>query len=162
MAQPGGFPDEIVVRFGGSPDAHVAAVLAGSADLAEDCPRGVAGRAGALQTQHASQLELNPGGVTHLLVLNTRVPPFDDVRVRRALNFAIDRERLRDITVGRGLGELTARSCLRASTATGGTAPTRRAERERSLARPTWRGRGGSYAPRALPARPSRSGCPSG
>ena len=33
-AQPSGFPDVIVERFGGSPDAHVAAVLRGSADLA--------------------------------------------------------------------------------------------------------------------------------
>ena len=42
-----------------------------------------------------------------MLVLNTRLPPFDDVRVRRALNYAVDRERLRDTTIGEGLGQPT-------------------------------------------------------
>ena len=60
-----------------------------------------------LRTQHPSQLEVNPWDVTWFLALNTRVAPFDDVRVRRALNFAVDRERLRDLTVGQGLGRLT-------------------------------------------------------
>jgi peptide/nickel transport system substrate-binding protein len=38
--------------------------------------------------------------------LNTRVPPFDDVRVRRALNYATDRQRLVDL-----VGELGAPTC---------------------------------------------------
>ena len=39
IAQPRGFPDEIVERFGGTPDAHVKAVLRGTADIAEDASR---------------------------------------------------------------------------------------------------------------------------
>ena len=44
-AQPSGFPDEIVERVQGSADAHVAAVLRGSADLASGETAPVAGRA---------------------------------------------------------------------------------------------------------------------
>ena len=58
-----------------------------------------------VRTQHASQLEINPWVITYFLALNTRLPPFDDVRVRRALNFAVDRARLRDLTFGPGLGQ---------------------------------------------------------
>ena len=44
-----------------------------------------------LLTQHAGQTHVEPRLVTAYLMLNTRSPPFDDVRVRRALNHAIDR-----------------------------------------------------------------------
>ena len=35
------------------------------------------------------------------------MPPFNSLDARRALNFAIDRERLRDLALGQGLGHLT-------------------------------------------------------
>jgi peptide/nickel transport system substrate-binding protein len=44
-----------------------------------------------LQTRYASQLHLNPMPATYFIILNTTLPPFDDVRVRRALNYAVDR-----------------------------------------------------------------------
>ena len=47
-----------------------------------------------VQTRFASQLHVNPNDVTILMRLNTRVAPFNDVRVRRALNYAIDRAEL--------------------------------------------------------------------
>jgi peptide/nickel transport system substrate-binding protein len=108
-AQPSGFPDTIVERFQGSPDAHVAAVLRGSADLAIDLSvaKPSAAILESVRTQHPSQLEDNPWISTWLLVMNARVAPFNDVRVRRALNFAVDRKRLRDLTLGQGLGPIT-------------------------------------------------------
>jgi YVTN family beta-propeller protein len=103
-AQPSGFPDTIVERFQTSPD--VEAVLGGKADIA-DVVRPSASALAALRREHASQVQMNPWDLTWFLVLNTRRAPFDDVRVRRALNYAIDRRRLTDLTLGRGLGRLT-------------------------------------------------------
>jgi peptide/nickel transport system substrate-binding protein len=44
-----------------------------------------------LLTQQAAQTHVEPRPGDVALFLNTRVPPFDDKRVRRALNFAVDR-----------------------------------------------------------------------
>ena len=109
-AQPRGFPDEIVERVEASANAHIETVVNGTADVAS-----VAWNSGtpsaavmaSVRTQHAGQLRLNPSKITWYLSLNTRVPPFDSVAARRALNFAIDRRRLLDLTVGRELGRVT-------------------------------------------------------
>jgi peptide/nickel transport system substrate-binding protein len=47
-----------------------------------------------VQTRFAGQLNTNPNDVTIQLVLNTTVPPFNDLRVRRAVSYAIDRQEL--------------------------------------------------------------------
>jgi peptide/nickel transport system substrate-binding protein len=109
-AQPSGFPDEIVERVTGSTDAHILAAARGSADVASvglNSKPLSPGVLGFVRTQHASQLELNPWDITWYLALNTRIPPFDSLAARKALNFAVDRARLRDLTVGRGLGSVT-------------------------------------------------------
>jgi peptide/nickel transport system substrate-binding protein len=59
-----------------------------------------------LRTQHAGNLELYPWDITYFLALNTRIPPFDNVRARRALNFAVDRARLLDLAFGQGIGQV--------------------------------------------------------
>ena len=88
-AQPDGYPDQISFEHVASQAAELTAVERGSADLPNDGvpPASV----GELKTQFASQLYINPAFFTEALILNTRVAPFNDVRVRRALNYAIDR-----------------------------------------------------------------------
>lgn len=88
-AQPAGNPDEIVWRFGLSPAQEVRAVAQGHADWSADPIPGrmLAG----LRARYPSRLHSYPTNDTEWLQFNTNLPPFDNVRVRRALNFAIDR-----------------------------------------------------------------------
>jgi YVTN family beta-propeller protein len=44
-----------------------------------------------LRTRHGAQLHFYPRPATYFMFMNTRVAPFDDLRVRRALNYAVDR-----------------------------------------------------------------------
>jgi YVTN family beta-propeller protein len=106
-AQPSGFPGVIVEGLRGSPDAHVSAVVRGSADLASNLNGLSASVLASLHTQHASLLEVNPAASTWFLSLTTRIAPFDDVRARQAMNLAIDREHLKDLALGAGLGQVT-------------------------------------------------------
>jgi ABC-type transport system substrate-binding protein/DNA-binding SARP family transcriptional activator/streptogramin lyase len=88
-AQPDGNPDDIVVRFGLSHAAEARAVEKGRADYSTDpIPRGM------LTTFKARfPARLHPATIptTAFYAFNSRLPPFDDMRVRRALNLAIDR-----------------------------------------------------------------------
>jgi peptide/nickel transport system substrate-binding protein len=88
-ARPDGYPDQIVWRIGGSVEADVTAVERGTADYTIDPPP--PDRLHEVATRFASQLNVNPNPVVDTLALNTRVAPFNDVRVRRALNYAVDR-----------------------------------------------------------------------
>jgi peptide/nickel transport system substrate-binding protein len=106
-AQPSGFPDVIVEHFKGSAAADVSAVLRGAADLASNLGALSPALLASLRTQHASSLQVNPSLETYFLALNTRVAPFDDVRVRQALNFAVNRARLRDVTTDPLVGQVT-------------------------------------------------------
>jgi YVTN family beta-propeller protein len=92
-ARPDGFPDEIEFRLRLSTgtavtERAVTAVERGQVDVALGVP---AERLQEVKTRYASQLHLDPLVATHFIFLNTTLPPFDDVRVRRALNYAVDR-----------------------------------------------------------------------
>jgi peptide/nickel transport system substrate-binding protein len=88
VAQPSGFPDEIVIRFVASEDrGRVAAVGAGRADLTSTDPLVV-------PPTLRPQVRRHPLPFMFGLLLNTTKPPLDDVRVRRAINFAIDRNKV--------------------------------------------------------------------
>jgi YVTN family beta-propeller protein len=88
-AQPDGYPDRIELRLDVPESRHVDAILRGQADTVPDTvpPQ----RLRELLTQHAAQTHVEPRPGIVALFLNTRAPPFDDKRVRRALNFAVDR-----------------------------------------------------------------------
>ena len=96
-AQPEGFPDQIVERFGYTAKTAVEAVERGTADITSDDTANqpwAPSLASMLQTRYSSQLHSAPIPGTVALWLNTRLPPFNDVRVRQALNDAVDRNRL--------------------------------------------------------------------
>jgi peptide/nickel transport system substrate-binding protein len=94
-AQPDGNPDEIVMRYGLTAAEETREVEAGKGDwtggAAEPIPAALQRE---LMTRFPAQLHYLPFAETDFLRLNTTQPPFNDVRVRKALNFAIDRAAL--------------------------------------------------------------------
>ncbi|HEY7280908.1 MAG TPA: ABC transporter substrate-binding protein [Actinomycetota bacterium] len=103
-ARPDGFADRIVWRLGSDPDRMADEVTHGRADLLFTLPS--SDRIAELARDDARRLYLTPSAATFFLSFDTRSPPFDDVRVRRALNFAIDRNQ-----VQRLVGPQTRVSC---------------------------------------------------
>ena len=77
------------MRSGITPEQEVRAIQEGRADwMAEPVPASLLPR---VARRFAGQLHTNSTTETDFFQLNTSLPPFDDVRVRRALNLAIDR-----------------------------------------------------------------------
>jgi peptide/nickel transport system substrate-binding protein len=72
----------------------VTAVEQGYADYTPDLSELPARSLHDVQTHSPSLLQENLADETLLLGLNTRAAPFNDLRVRRALNYAVDRARL--------------------------------------------------------------------
>jgi YVTN family beta-propeller protein len=91
-AQPDGNPDTVVWRVLPSLAEAVDAIAQGRADwmLGLIPP----GRLHRLRLSHPAQLHGSPALGVLFAPLNSHVAPFDDVRVRRALNYAIDRGRI--------------------------------------------------------------------
>jgi peptide/nickel transport system substrate-binding protein len=88
-AQPTGNPDSIVWRTAPTAQAAVTAIEQGRADwLFGQVP---AAQYRQLELQDPAQLHSNPQFAVEFLPLNTHLAPFNDVRVRQALNYAIDR-----------------------------------------------------------------------
>jgi YVTN family beta-propeller protein len=92
-AKPDGYVNEITVRLGYKQTRAVRAVEQGSADYVFGAvSHDPKTELDTLFTRYAGQVRSNAQAATLFFFLNTRVPPFDDVRVRRALNYAVDRE----------------------------------------------------------------------
>ena len=92
-ARPDGYPDRIVFQAHrratrpGSPTSNKAPPTTCSTGCRQD-------RLAEVQTRFASRLYITPTSGTTALILNTRMAPFTDVRVRRAINYAIDRAKI--------------------------------------------------------------------
>ena len=88
-AQPQGYSDSIVESFGLTVEAAVTAVENGQADWIFDPPP--ADRLNEIGTKYAAQVHVNPLTAMYYLAMNTRLAPFDNLKVRQAINFAVDR-----------------------------------------------------------------------
>jgi YVTN family beta-propeller protein len=98
-AQPAGNPDRIVMRFGYSETEEAEMVARGAADWTNDgVPAALVTR---FEARYPAQFRILPQSQTDFMNFNTRVPPFNDVRVREALNFAIDRKAVAQLYGGR-------------------------------------------------------------
>jgi YVTN family beta-propeller protein len=94
--RPDGFPDHIVWRLGTNLRQMAAKVLHGDADLMFTLPEPET--SARLASNRAGQLQLaTPQPATFFMSLDTHAPPFDDPKVRRALNFAVDRRKVQEL-----------------------------------------------------------------
>jgi peptide/nickel transport system substrate-binding protein len=92
-AQPRGYPDTITVRVDGDFGRRTREVERGSVDAALALFVG-GGKAQLvdLASRYPSRLVATTSAGTDYMFMNTRMKPFDDVQVRRAVNVALDRQ----------------------------------------------------------------------
>jgi YVTN family beta-propeller protein len=91
-AQPSGNPNAIEYVYSRSHQATIAAIEHGTADWTYD--QIPVSELHTLEVRHPAQLQITPTSIVEFLPLNTHVPPFNDVRARQALNYAIDRAKI--------------------------------------------------------------------
>jgi len=91
-AQPDGNPDIIVQKFGFTPESQVTAVENNTADWMFDQPP--ADRLGELSNKYADRVHVNPLTAVWYFAFNTRIPPFNNLKARQAVNYATDRNAL--------------------------------------------------------------------
>jgi peptide/nickel transport system substrate-binding protein len=91
-AQPEGNPDVIVQKFGLSPEAETTQVEQGQADwMFDPVPTD---RLNEVSTKYTDQVHINPLTQVEYFALNTRIPPFNNLKARQAVNYATDRNAL--------------------------------------------------------------------
>jgi peptide/nickel transport system substrate-binding protein len=91
-AQPNGNPDVIIQKFGLSAEAEVTQVENGQADWMFDTPP--SDRLNEISTKYGNQVHVNPLTAVWYVAMNVRIPPFNNLKARQAVNYATDRNAL--------------------------------------------------------------------
>lgn len=108
LAQPAGYVDEAVEKFGVSPEDGVTEIENGQADWMFDSPP--TDRLAEVGTKYISQVHINPIIGLWYAAMNVNIPPFNNVDVRRAVNYAFNREAGVNIWGGPRLAKPTCQS----------------------------------------------------
>ena len=88
-AQPAGYPDEIIQSYGLTAESQITAVENGQADWSyENAP---ADRLGEMGSKYASQVHVTPLTAFWYAPMNVNIAPFNNLKARQAVNYAIDR-----------------------------------------------------------------------
>ena len=106
-AQPEGYPDQIVEKYGLPITDEVTQVENGSADVVFAGDVIPADRLTEIGTQYADQTHVNALTADWYMALNTVKPPFNNVKARQAINYAADREAYVKIGGGSSLAVAT-------------------------------------------------------
>ena len=102
-AQPAGYPDEIDYKFGLTVEAEVTAVENNQANWLYDPPP--ADRLAEIGSKYASQVHVNQLTAFWYLPLNVNLAPFDNLKARQAVNWAIDRNAIVKLYGGANLAQ---------------------------------------------------------
>ena len=89
---PAGNPDRVTIDIVGDPSVALARTLDGQEDYDPQQPP--ADRLAELKNKHQDQIKIYTPANTYYYFMNTRVAPFDNLKVRQAVNYAINREAL--------------------------------------------------------------------
>jgi YVTN family beta-propeller protein len=103
-AQPAGYPEVIRFEEMTDPGKQQAAVIAGRADLVDIAENGQPYHP--LAVRYPTRLHPGIKTATSFVFLNTRQPPFTNIKARQAINYAIDRARIIQL-LGFGSAEAT-------------------------------------------------------
>ncbi len=91
-AQPNGYPDKIVEKYGQTVSDEVTAVENNQADEVFDGDVIPSDRLNELNSaKYASRVHVNALTADWYFALNTRTPPFNNLKARQAINYAADR-----------------------------------------------------------------------
>jgi peptide/nickel transport system substrate-binding protein len=91
-AQPAGLPDTLTQKFGSTVESEVTQVENGQADwIFDNVP---SDRLNEISTKYPSQVHIDPYNATYYFAFNTRIPPFNNLKARQAVNYATDRNAL--------------------------------------------------------------------
>jgi len=88
-AQPDGYVDQIVYTFGLTVEAQITEIENGQADWTVEAPP--ADRLTELGTKYADQVHVTPLTAFWYLPMNTNLAPFNNLKARQALSYAVDR-----------------------------------------------------------------------
>jgi peptide/nickel transport system substrate-binding protein len=91
-AMPDGYPDQITQSYGLTVEAQITAIENGQADWTLESPP--ADRLNEIGTKYASQAHIETLTAFWYAPMNTRLAPFNNLKARQAVNYAIDRNAL--------------------------------------------------------------------
>jgi peptide/nickel transport system substrate-binding protein len=100
---PQGNPDEVIGKIMTDESASAQQVISGSVDYDENLLP--TDRIAQLQKKYASQIHFYTTPSTYYFFMNFRIPPFNKLEARQAVNYAIDRDQL--VKLRGGLGRTT-------------------------------------------------------
>jgi peptide/nickel transport system substrate-binding protein len=100
---PAGNPDKMTIDIIGDDSVALQRVISGQDDY--DFHQIPPDRLSSVQQKYADQIKVYTPANTYYFFMNVRVPPFDNLKVRQAVNYAINREAL--IRIYGGLGQPT-------------------------------------------------------
>jgi peptide/nickel transport system substrate-binding protein len=101
---PAGNPDKVTWDIIGDDNVALQRVISGQDDWSSYHPIPT-DRLASVQQKYADQIKVYTPANTYYFFMNTRVPPFNNLKVRQAVNYAIDREAL--VRVVGGLAQTT-------------------------------------------------------